>query len=234
VKNFQAIAIIPARGGSKRIPQKNIRPFLGKPVITYSINAAIESGLFDEIMVSTDSEEIAGIARNYGANVPFFRSDETSSDFAGVAEVITEVLDNYHSLGTSFEYFCCIFPTAPLTRIENLLKSFNLMVEKNYESVFSVTRFSYPILRSLKMIDGKVEMNWPEYFNSRSQDLPPAYHDAGQFYWMRTNAFREQKRIFARNSGGFELNELESQDIDNETDWALAELKYKLLNHINE
>jgi pseudaminic acid cytidylyltransferase len=226
------IAIIPARQGSKRIPGKNIRPFLGKPIISYSIETALKSNLFDEVMVSTDSEEIAGISKKYGAKVPFFRSPETSNDFAGIAEVMSEVISNYNSAGKTFSYFCCIFPTAPLIQKEHLGKSFKMMIERGYDSVFPVLRFSYPILRSLKMTDGRVEMNWPEYFNYRSQDLSPAFHDAGLFYWMKTQAFLEQKKIFAKNSGGFELSEMEIQDIDNESDWAIAEMKYKLLNQI--
>ncbi len=231
VKKLKSVAIIPARGGSKRIPGKNIRTFLGKPIISYSIEAALKSDLFDEVMVSTDSNDIVEVSKKYGAKVPFLRSPEASDDYTGIAVVIDEVIGNYLIEGKSFDYFCCIFPAAPLIKEENLSLSFRMLIEKNYDSVFPVKRFSYPILRSLKMIDGMVEMNWPEYYNSRSQDLPPAYHDAGQFYWMKTQCFLQQKRIFVKNSGGFELSEMEIQDIDNETDWRLAEIKYKIINN---
>ena len=227
------IAIIPARQGSKRIPGKNIKLFLGKPIIGYSIQAAFKSDLFDEVMVSTDSEEIAEISRKLGANVPFLRSAQTSDDFTGIAEVILEVLNNYELKERTFDYLCCIFPTAPLITEKHLKEGFKLLIDNNFDSVFPVLRFSYPILRSLKKSNGKFEMNWPEYFNSRSQDLPPAYHDAGQFYWMKTQCFLDQKRIFAKNTGGIELSELEIQDIDNETDWAIAEMKYKIINKLD-
>lgn len=224
------IAIIPARQGSKRIPDKNIRQFLGKPIIVYSIDIAVRSKIFDEIMVSTDSEKIAEIAKLNGANVPFLRSPETSDDFAGIAEVIMEILNRYISMGKTYKYFCCIFPTAPFIKERHLIESYKLLIDKNYDSVFPIVRFSYPILRSLKLIDGRVEMNWPEYFHTRSQDLPVSYHDAGQFYWMKTDALFEQKKIFANNSGGIVISEMEMHDIDNESDWKIAEMKYKLLN----
>jgi N-acylneuraminate cytidylyltransferase len=230
---MSSLAIIPARMGSKRIPGKNIRPFLGKPIIAYSIETAIKSGLFNEIMVSTDSDEIAEISRDFGAKVPFLRSPETSNDFAGISEVIMEVLSMYKLQDKEFKYFCCIFPTAPFIREERLSEGFRLMIDKNYDSVFPIVKFSYPIFRALKKISDRLEMFWPEYFSSRSQDLPAAYHDAGQFYWMKTGCFMEQKRIFAINSAGIELSELEFQDIDNETDWNLAEIKYKLLYRIH-
>lgn len=228
--NSQRIAIIPARGGSKRIPGKNIRPFLGKPIIAYSIETALQSGLFDEVMVSTDSEDIATVARDYKANVPFFRSKKTSDDHAVVSDVIAEVLDQYQKAGRNFDFFCCIFPTAPFIKKEHLEKGFDLLTMHDYDSVFPVIRFGYPILRSLRMKEGKVSMFWPEYLNARSQDLEPAFHDAGQFYWMRTSKFLEQGRIFASNSGAIEMNEMEMHDIDHETDWKLAEMKYRLLN----
>jgi N-acylneuraminate cytidylyltransferase len=224
------IAIIPARKGSKRIPGKNIRPFLGRPIIAYSIETAIKSNIFDEVMVSTDSEEIAEISKKFGATIPFLRNPETSDDFTGIAEVILEVLNCYISCGKTFKYFCCIFPAAPFIKEKHLKEGFKLLIDGNYDSVFPIIKFSYPILRSLKLIDSRVEMNWPEYFQSRSQDLPPAYHDAGQFYWMRTDSLFEQKKIFAKKSGGIELNEMEIQDIDNESDWKIAEIKYKILN----
>ena len=224
-----SIAIIPARGGSKRIPRKNIKDFLGKPIIAYSIQAALESGLFEEVMVSTDDEEIAEVARQYGASVPFLRSRTASDDFATTADVLVEVLKNYKNLGHSFDYTCCIYPTAVFVTAEKLQKTFNLLIQKNYSSVFPVIPFSYPIWRSLKIENEKLSMNFPKYENSRSQDLHVTYHDAGQFYFYKTEVILNKESIFNGNSFGIVIDELEGQDIDNLTDWAIAEMKYKLL-----
>lgn len=229
---MKSIAIIPARGGSKRIPRKNINNFLGKPIIAYSIETAINSGLFDEVMVSTDDEEIAAIAREYGAKVPFMRSEGTSDDYATTAAVLEEVLTIYKADGKSFQYGCCIYPTAPLLQVSTLLQGFELLKEQHFDSVFPVLQYSYPIWRSLKLEDGKAKLNWPEHLNSRSQDLPAAYHDAGQFYWFSTEKFMMQKALFTENSGAVTLDELDVQDIDNLTDWKLAELKYKLIHNL--
>jgi pseudaminic acid cytidylyltransferase len=227
---MSSVAIITARGGSKRIPRKNIKPFHGKPIIAYPIETALQSGLFDLVMVSTDDEEIAGIAQQYGAEVPFYRSAATSDDYAGTGAVLTEVLEQLKGIGRSFDYACCLYPTAPFISVRSLEESFRLLQEKNYASVFPVCAFSFPILRSLKMNpDGRVEMNFPENFAKRSQDLPPAYHDAGQFYWADVKAFEQDPKLYTANSGAIVLSELEVQDIDNETDWALAEIKYDLL-----
>lgn len=227
---MSSVAIITARGGSKRIPRKNIKPFHGKPIIAYPIEAALQSGLFDLVMVSTDDEEIAAIARQYGAEVPFFRSAANSDDYAGTGAVLVEVLEQLKGIGRSFDYACCLYPTAPFISVYSLTESFRLLQEKNYDSVFPVCAFSFPILRSLKMNDdGRVEMNFPENFAKRSQDLPPAYHDAGQFYWTNVKAFEHDPKLYTANSGAIVLSELEVQDIDNKTDWALAEIKYELL-----
>lgn len=227
---MKSIAIIPARGGSKRIPRKNIIEFCGKPMISFSIQLAIESGLFDTIMVSTDDDEIAKIATSYGASVPFIRSSVNSDDFATTSDVLLEVLDSYHALGLNFDCACCIYPTAPLIRPESLLRGFELMRTKEYQSVFPVVAFSYPVWRSLKMNDDHlVSMEWPEYYNSRSQDLTKLYHDAGQWYWLNCYELQLQKKLYMDKSYGLELEETEVQDIDNEVDLKLAELKYKLL-----
>lgn len=229
---MKCIAIIPARGGSKRIPRKNINHFLGKPIIAYSIESALKSGLFEEVMVSTDDEEIAALARHFGANVPFMRSEATSDDYATTAVVLEEVLTNYKAEGKKFDYGCCIYPTAPLLKISTLTEGFKLLTENHFDTVFPVQKYSYPIWRSLKLKNGKAKLNWPEHLNSRSQDLPPAFHDAGQFYWFRTDKFMSQKALFTENSGAVTLEELEVQDIDNLTDWKLAELKYKLIHNL--
>lgn len=223
------LAIIPARGGSKRIPQKNIKAFLGKPIIAYSINTAIDSGLFDEVMVSTDDEDIAQISKECGAKVPFLRSKKNSDDFATTSDVLLEVIENYRSNNKTIDYVCCIYPTAPLVKSKKLNEAFEQLNTNHFDAVFPVVRFSYPILRSLKMLDGKVQLNWPEHLNSRSQDLPPAFHDSGQFYWIKVDSFLKTKKIMSDNCGGIEISEIETQDIDNEVDWKLAELKYQLL-----
>ncbi|MDR0560036.1 MAG: pseudaminic acid cytidylyltransferase [Prevotellaceae bacterium] len=223
------LAIIPARGGSKRIPRKNIKSFSGKPIIAYSIDVALKSELFDEIMVSTDDIEIAETAKKYGAKVPFLRSPETSDDFAGTSDVIVEVLQEYKKKGTEFEIACCIYPAAPFITIETLQKAYNILTENSFDSVFPVCAFSYPIQRALKIENRKTLMINPENLNKRSQDLIKTYHDAGQFYWFNVEKFLQKKIIMTDNCGSIVLNELQVQDIDNETDWKLAELKYKLI-----
>ncbi|RIJ41971.1 pseudaminic acid cytidylyltransferase [Pontibacter oryzae] len=226
------LAIIPARGGSKRIPRKNIKDFLGKPIIAYPIQAALDSGLFEEVMVSTDDEEIAEVATRFGAKVPFLRSASASDDFASTAAVLEEVLSSYKETGKEFSHGCCIYPTAPFTTAARLHEGYLKLTESDFDTVFPVLRFGYPILRSLNIGDGKVAMNWPEHLNSRSQDLPAAFHDAGQFYWFQTERFLQQGKLFTANSGAMEVSELEAQDIDTETDWKLAELKYRLMHGI--
>jgi pseudaminic acid cytidylyltransferase len=225
----KSLAIIPARGGSKRIPRKNIRPFAGKPIIVYSIEAAIRSGCFQSVMASTDDPEIAEVAGNAGAEVPFFRSERTATDHATLADVVGEVLASYRELGEAFDYFCCILPTAPFLRPEWLRNGFERLSRSDADSVFPIVRFGYPILRALRIENGTVKMMWPEHLNTRSNDLEPAYHDCGLFYWMRTDRFLAQKRLLADRSIGIELPETETQDIDTEEDWRLAELKFQLL-----
>lgn len=223
------VAIIPARGGSKRIPRKNIKLFLGKPIIAYSIETAINSGIFDYVMVSTDDAEIANIAKSYGAQVPFFRSHQTSNDFSTTADVIIEVLNELKKTGRDYDNACCIYPTAPLLSEKSLVDAYNLLLTKNYNTVLPVCQFSYPVQRALKMDESKVSMIWPENLNVRSQDLQKVYHDAGQFYWLKTSTFLENQKMFSENSGAVILNEIQVQDIDNETDWKMAELKHSVL-----
>lgn len=196
------IAIIPARGGSKRIPRKNIKPFMGKPIIAYSIEAALQSGLFDEVMVSTDDEEIAEIACKYGAQVPFMRSAEMSNDYAGTADVILEVLRMYKEQGREFETVCCIYSTAPFVTPERLREAYGKM-NSEIDSVFTCVAYSYPIQRSLHIVDGKIGMVYPEYESSRSQDLETIYHDAGQFYVAKTASFIQEKLFGARTQPGW-------------------------------
>jgi pseudaminic acid cytidylyltransferase len=227
----KTIAIIPARGGSKRIPRKNIRHFMDKPIIAYSIEAALKSGLFDEVIVSTDDDEIAEVAGKYGASVPFIRSPETADDFASTADVLLEVLDEYKRKKIMFDYGCCIYPTAPFITAEKLKAAFELMLKYKYSSVFPVVRFSYPIQRALRMQNGKASMFHLENLNKRSQDLEPFFHDAGQFYWFNIIDFISEKKLFTDNSGAIIIDETEAQDIDHETDWLLAELKYQMIQN---
>ena len=226
----KAVAIITARGGSKRIPRKNIKEFNGRPIIAYSIKAALDSGIFDEVMVSTDDREIAEVAKENGATIPFIRSANTSDDFASTADVIREVLEKYKEQGIEFEYACCIYPTAPFVTGEKLLKAYGALIETGADSWVPVTKFSFPIWRSFKMIDGKVSYNWPEFAPKRSQDLPPAYHDCGQFYFFQTSVFIQTGKLVTENTVGLEVPETEVQDIDNEEDWKIAEIKYGFLS----
>lgn len=226
---MSAIAIIPARGGSKRIPHKNIKEFCGKPILAYSIQAALESSLFDTIMVSTDDDAIANVARQYGAEVPFFRSEKTANDYAILKEVLLEVLKEYKKQGREFDEICCILPTAPFVTFDDLIES-KKMLEKECTSVLPIVKFSYTIFRSLKMDgDRKVEMFWPENYSSRSQDLPEAFHDAGLFYWYKKEYFAKNVIGFGNCTIGYEISEMQCQDIDTEEDWKMAEMKFKFL-----
>lgn len=223
------LAIITARGGSKRIPHKNIREFCGKPIIEYSIEAALASGVFDEVMVSTDDEKIAQIAKKAGATIPFLRSAETSNDFATTADVIMEVLAQYEKQGKDYDVACCIYPTAPFITSEKLKSAVMLLENKNYDSVMPVAEFSFPPLRGMVMEEDKISYKWEEFSMMRSQDLEKIYHDVGQFYVFDVEKFKESKKLVTKNTGALVIDELEMQDIDNEVDWKLAELKYQLM-----
>ncbi len=229
---MSTIAIITARGGSKRIPKKNIKEFCGKPIIVYSIEAAVESQLFDEIMVSTDSEEIALIARKYGAKVPFMRSEKTASDFATTRDVLLEVLEEYDKRGIIFSEMVCIYPTAPFLTGAKLVNALETMRKENGSMVIPVVKFSYPPQRAYIVNDGKLKFKWEKYRNTRSQDLEPYYHDAGQFYCYNVADYLKTDGIITRNIIPYKLKESDVQDIDNEEDWNIAELKYKLMRGI--
>jgi len=225
------LAIIPARGGSKRIPHKNIKEFLGKPIISYSIKAAQKSGLFDEIMVSTDDNKIAEIAKQYGAKVPFIRSLKNSDDFSTLADVAIEVYSKYEDEGEKYDNICCILSTAPFITSMMINEAYNKFISEDYNSVCPVVAFSYPVLRALEFDnERKLRMINPEYTNSRSQDLKPAYHDSGLFYWVKAKALKKEKTFFCKNGSAIILPETEVQDIDTETDWRLAEIKYNFLH----
>lgn len=225
----KVIAIITARGGSKRIPRKNIKNFLGKPIIEYSIEAALKSDLFDEVMVSTDDEEIASFSISCGAKVPFFRSNKNSDDYSSTSDVLIEVLNKYKELNLNFKYACCIYPTAPFITSDKLQKAYEELESNSAISVLPIVRFSFPILRSFKLDNGYVKMNWSEHLNSRSQDLPPSFHDAGQFYFFDVEKFLLERKLFTDNTIGLEMPELEVQDIDTEEDWKIAEIKYSFM-----
>ncbi len=229
---MSTVAIITARGGSKRIPRKNIRPFLDKPILAYVIDAARQSNLFDEVMVSTDDEEIAAIARQYGATVPFLRQHETASDYATTADALNEVLNQYAERETVFEYACCLYPTAPFITPALLQRAFSILTDRQFDTVYPVQRFDFPIQRAVLLDQEKVRWFQPEHALTRSQDLEPAYHDAGQFYFFNTQAFIQSRQLITTNSGGVVVSEMEAHDIDTEDDWRIAEFKYRLLyNH---
>ncbi len=228
---MKTIAIIPARGGSKRIPRKNIKNFLGKPIIAYSIESALASGVFDEVMVSTDDVEIAEIAKQFGASVPFFRSKELSNDMAMTAPVLIEVVKEYEKRGQLFDQICCFYPCAPFVYSQRLKEAIAVLESSGCDSVFPVVKFSYPPQRCLVIREGKTAMLHPENYNVRSQDLEPYYHDAGQFYCLTKAALLAEQRLICTNTKSIILPELEVQDIDTDEDWRIAEMKHKILRH---
>lgn len=223
------LCIIPARGGSKRISRKNIKDFLGKPIIAYSIEAAINSKLFNEVMVSTDDSEIAKIALKYGAKIPFMRSKKTSDDYSTTFEVIEEVVLKYKEENKFFKYTCCIYPCSPLINIDYLKLGLNHLINNKFDSVLPIIPFSYPIQRAFKLNDLKINYLYPEFIKTRTQDLEKSFCDAGQFYWINIDVCLNNKEIISENSGSIELSELEAQDIDSEVDWRIAEIKYKIM-----
>lgn len=229
VNSGKAIAIITARGGSKRISRKNIKEFCGKPMIAYSIEAALASGVFEEVMVSTEDEEIAEIAKQYGAKVPFMRSHKNADDFSTTADVLDEVLTTYEKRESIFSYACCIYPTAPFVTGEKLRSAMEMLKESEVDSVIPVTAFSFPPMRGMYVEKEKLRYAFPEYQMKRSQDIPPMYHDCGQFYCFRVQEFLKSKSLTGANTKAMILPEMEVQDIDGEQDWKLAELKYQLM-----
>ena len=230
---MKSLAIITARGGSKRIPRKNIKEFCSKPIIAYSIKAAIDSGVFDEVMISTEDEEIARISERYGAKIPFFRSEKTASDYATTTDVLMEVLDEYEKRGMHYDMACCIYPTAPFITADRLKEAVEMLRESEADTLIPVVGFSYPPQRALVIEDGRLVFKYPEYIVTRSQDLEKHYHDAGQFYVFKTKAFKETGNLMKGNIVPMELDEMEVQDIDTEQDWELAQVKYKLLHPQN-
>lgn len=227
------IAIITARGGSKRIPKKNIKEFCGLPIIAYSIRTALGSGLFDEVMVSTDSEEIAETAKKFGANVPFMRSADNSDDYATTEDVILEVLQRYRELGTEYDYVCCIYPTAPFVTESALAEAMAKMGKYEPSVVIPLVQFSYPPQRCFVVDDrGYARFKYPQYVRTRSQDLEKQYHDAGQFYIYNSDRLIAANGIIEDDFMPIIMPELLVQDIDTEDDWKIAEMKYKIINNI--
>ena len=225
------IAIIPARGGSKRIPKKNIKKFLGKPIISYSIEAALKSKLFKKVIVSTDSEEIANIAAEYGAEVPFLRPKQLSDDFSGTHEVVGHAVEWIEEKISKLDYVCCIYATAPLIQDNDLVKGFEIIQKGNWDSVIASTSYSYPIFRSFKKnSQGGLKMIFPEFYNSRSQDLPEIYHDAGQFYWAKPEIWKKPSEMYNEKNAIVEIPNYRVQDIDTLEDWRRAELLYQILD----
>lgn len=221
------IAVITARGGSKRIPKKNIKDFCGKPILAYSIEAALESRLFDEVMVSTDSQEIADIAIKYGASVPFMRSEKTSDDFATTNDVLKEVLSEYAKRGKNFDTLVCIYPTAPFVTAQKLRNAIGKAEAEEADSLTPVVRFSFPPQRAFVIRDGSLKYQYPECAPMRSQDLESIYHDCGQFYVMNAQKLINDEP--ANKCVPLIVSELEVQDIDNEEDWKMAEMKYRIM-----
>lgn len=226
---MSSLAIITARGGSKRIPRKNIKEFLGKPIIAYSIKAALESGIFDTVMVSTDDEEIAEISRNYGAEVPFLRSEKTANDFATTADVLREVIEEYKKRGQEFDNCCVLYPTAPFVTAKKLKDAMDIITSGKADSVLPIVKFGFPPQRAFVVNDGIVSYKQPEFAKSRSQDLEPMYHDCGQFCCFKVDMFLRNNTVVAERTSAVIVPESEVQDIDTLEDWKLAEIKYSMM-----
>jgi N-acylneuraminate cytidylyltransferase len=222
------LCVIPARGGSKRIPRKNIRPFCGRPILAYSITAALESALFDRVMVSTNDAEIADVARSLGAEIPFLRPADLADDYSGTNAVVKQAIEWHQSAGIPVDAACCIYATAPFVQVRYLREGWERLQASHKAFVFSVAAYRYPIQRALRLTPaGEVEAMYPEHRGTRSQDLEPAFHDAGQFYWGRAEAFLEELPLFAAHSLGLVLPSHLVQDIDTEEDWQRAELMFR-------
>jgi N-acylneuraminate cytidylyltransferase len=225
-----SVAIITARGGSKRIPRKNLKLFLGKPIISYVIEAALRSKVFSEVMVSTDDKEIASLATKFGAKVPFFRSNKSSDNHATTADVILEVLNEYNKRNIFFSLACCMYPTAPFVTSKLIKESRMLLMSKHADSVIPIVRYGPPIQRAIKKdIRGMISFREPNNAFTRTQDLEPFFHDAGQFYWLNIESFKKQRKIFMEHTIGLEVSDIVAHDIDTLEDWRIAEMKYRLL-----
>ena len=224
------ICVIPARGGSKRIPRKNIKEFNGKPIIAYSIEAALKSSCFDQVIVSTDDAEIAEVAKSFGASVPFMRPDELANDYANTIPVVKHAIEWFDDQVQAPSEVCCLYATAPFVRASTIRKAYEQMQSTQADYCFTATSFAFPIQRAIKVTaENQVEMFYPEYLETRSQDLEDSYHDAGQFYWGKAEAFKQQRSIFSKSATPYILPRYLVQDIDTLEDWEKAELMYKII-----
>lgn len=227
------VALIPARGGSKRIPRKNIKAFHGKPIIAYSIETALNCGLFDEVIVSTDDAEIAAVAQSYGAKVPFLRPASLSDDYATTVDVIKHTLDWYKGQLVDVSIICCLYATAPFIKQSALIEGYQAITQQGYKYAFAATEFSFPIQRAIKLSDkGAVSMFHPEHLNTRSQDLEKAFHDVGQFYWGKAKAFSEDLPLYSPEAYAVVIPDSDARDIDTLADWSFAEALYQI-SHIS-
>lgn len=226
--NMKNIAIITARGGSKRIPKKNIKEFMGKPMIAYAIEAALESKVFDEVMVSTDCGEIAEIAKRYGAKIPFLRSEKTSDDFATTFDVLEEVIEEYKKEGKEFDNLCCIYPCVPFLKAQRLNEAYEKFIESKTDALIPVCKYAVPIEWAMKIENGILIPNDREAQKIRSQDLVPKYSDAGMFYFNKTSVLLKEKSLIPPKTFGYIIDETECQDIDTPDDWKMAEIKYNI------
>ncbi|MBR3769257.1 MAG: pseudaminic acid cytidylyltransferase [Lachnospiraceae bacterium] len=229
---MKTLAIITARGGSKRIPRKNIKHFLGKPILAYSIEAAVMSGIFDEVMVSTEDEEIAEIAKSYGAKVPFYRSEKTAGDFATTNDVLLEVIEEYEKRGQKFDMACCIYPTAPFVTSAKIKDAMEKLEASDADTLIPVVQFSYPPQRAMVIRDELLQFKYLEYIDSRSQDLEKEYHDVGQFYCFKIEPYKQNKKLMLGKILPYVVPEMEVQDIDTESDWQIAEIKYQAMKEV--
>ena len=225
------LCVIPARGGSKRIPRKNIKSFCGQMMIGYSVKAALDSQGFDLVIVSTDDAEIAEVAKSFGASVPFMRPDELANDYAGTIPVVKHAIEWFDDQGQSPSEVCCLYATAPFVRAGTIRKAYEQMQSTQADYCFTATSFAFPIQRAIKVTaENRIEMFYPEHFETRSQDLEESYHDAGQFYWGKAEAFKQQKSLFSKSATPYILPRYLVQDIDTLEDWKRAELMYKIVN----
>ena len=224
------LCVIPARGGSKRIPRKNIKEFNGKPIIAYSIEAALKSSCFDQVIVSTDDAEIAEVAKSFGASVPFMRPDELANDYANTIPVVKHAIEWFDDQVQAPSEVCCLYATAPFVRASTIRKAYEQMQSTQADYCFTATSFAFPIQRAIKVTaENRVEMFYPEYLETRSQDLEESYHDAGQFYWGKVEAFKQQKPLFSKSATLYILPRYLVQDIDTLEDWKKAELMHKII-----
>ena len=230
---MNTIAIITARGGSKRIPRKNIKEFMGKPMITYAIGAALKSNVFDEVMVSTDDFEIAEIAKKNGAKVPFMRSEKTANDMAMTYDVLEEVIDEYQKIGRNFDNLACIYPCVPFLKSETLPNAYQIFINSNCDTLVPVVKFSFPIQRAFRIDENNfLQYREPENMLKRSQDLEPMFHDVGMFYFCKIEEMKRNKKLIGNKAAYIEMDEMQIQDIDNVSDWKMAEMKYRIMQNV--